>query len=100
MKIDFEITDVCENIREFLVGEGYPPDYIDAALAFLRSATKDSLEKLADLAVPAPASPAHIQPQNRQRARPPRYIGPTDKTEPRAQRTPRTARSRCRKIHR
>lgn len=63
----------------------------------------ESLEELADLAdldEAPPDSPAPVPPQKHQKIRPPRYIGPANKTAQRARRPPRVARSSCRKIRR
>ena len=60
----------------------------------------ESLEELAELAKAPPCTPDPVPPQKRQKLRPPRYIGPANKTAQRASRPPRVARSSCRKIRR
>lgn len=122
-----------DKIREALEERGYPPEYIDAALAICDSmpaiiswacdvwgviaqavqrvaaalarseefqAMMESLQELEILTEAPPDSPAPVPPQKHQKIRPPRYIGPTRNTQPRAQRPPRVARSNCRKIRR
>lgn len=122
-----------DKIREALEERGYPPEYIDAALAICDSmpaiitwacgvwadivqaaqevaaalarseefqAMMESLQELEILTEALPDSPAPVPPQKRQKLRPPRYIGPANKTAQRARRPPRVARSSCRKIRR
>lgn len=98
-----------DKIREALEERGYPPEYIvqaaqevAAALARLEEfqAMMESLQELEILTEALPDSPAPVPPQKRQKLRPPRYIGPANKTAQRARRPPRVARSSCRKIRR